>query len=55
MKKLTEKQKAHLWEKTRNVNFQASRRLEGVDTPLVTLSREDALVRIDALRRHYER
>jgi Protein of unknown function (DUF2559). len=55
MKKLTDKQKAQLWEKTRNSNFQASRRLEGVDSPLVTLSVEEALARIDALRGHYER
>ena len=55
MKKLTDKQKSRLWEKTRNANFQASRRLEGVDTPLVTLSAEEAKVRIEELRRHYER
>ena len=55
MKKLTDKQKALLWEKTRNVNFQASRRLEGVDIPLVTLDAEEVLVRIDELRGHYER
>ncbi|AGB76411.1 YhfG family protein [Pseudocitrobacter corydidari] len=55
MKKLTDKQKAQLWEKTRNENFQASRRLEGADIPLVTLSREDALTRIEQLRGHYER
>lgn len=55
MKKLTDKQKARLWEKTRNANFQASRRLEGVDTPLVTLSSDEALARIEELRRHYER
>jgi hypothetical protein len=29
--KLTDKQKSRLWEQQRNVNFQASRRLEGVD------------------------
>lgn len=29
MRSLTDKQKAQLWEQTRNVNFQASRRLEG--------------------------
>jgi len=28
MKKLTDKQKSRLWEKTRNANFQASRRIE---------------------------
>jgi hypothetical protein len=55
MKKLTDKQKAQLWEKTRNVNFQASRRLEAVDSPLVTLTSEEALARIVELRGHYER
>ena len=29
-KKLTDRQKSRLWEQDRNVNFQASRRLEGV-------------------------
>ncbi|HBU6431656.1 TPA: YhfG family protein [Klebsiella oxytoca] len=55
MKKLTEKQKSRLWEDRRNVNFQASRRLEGVDIPLINLTPEEALARIAALRRHYER
>jgi hypothetical protein len=55
VKKLTDKQKSRLWEQRRNVNFQASRRLEGVDIPLVTLSAEDALARLEELRRHYER
>ncbi|AVY97326.1 MULTISPECIES: YhfG family protein [Lelliottia] len=55
MKKLTDKQKSRLWEQQRNTNFQASRRLEGVDSPLVTLSAQDAEVRIQELRRHYER
>ena len=55
MKKLTDKQKSRLWEQQRNTNFQASRRLEGVDSPLVTLSVQDAEVRIQELRRHYER
>ncbi|EJX9721028.1 DUF2559 family protein [Salmonella bongori] len=32
-----------------------SRRLEGVESPLVTLTAEEALVRLDELRRHYER
>ncbi|EKI34614.1 conserved inner membrane protein [Escherichia coli 3006] len=31
MKKLTDKQKSRLWELQRNRNFQASRRLEGVE------------------------
>ncbi|MBJ3593481.1 YhfG family protein [Salmonella enterica subsp. enterica serovar Saintpaul] len=55
MKKLTDKQKSSLWEQWRNVNFQASRRLEGVDIPRVTLSAEEARVRLEELRRHYER
>ncbi|MDR8470634.1 DUF2559 family protein, partial [Acinetobacter baumannii] len=36
MRPLTDKQKSRLWEQTRNSNFQASRRLEGVSVPLVT-------------------
>nr|WP_196239066.1 MULTISPECIES: YhfG family protein [Citrobacter] len=44
-----------MWEQRRNANFQASRRLEGVDIPRVTLSAEDALARLEELRRHYER
>ncbi|MFY9994867.1 MAG: YhfG family protein [Leclercia sp.] len=55
MKKLTDKQKSRLWEQQRNANFQASRRLEGVDSPLVTLNAADAQVRLEELRRHYER
>lgn len=55
MKKLTDRQKSLHWEQQRNANFQASRRLEGVDSPLVTLSAEKALARLDELRRHYER
>ncbi|MBZ0060478.1 MULTISPECIES: YhfG family protein [unclassified Leclercia] len=55
MKKLTEKQKSRLWEQQRNANFQASRRLEGVDGPLVTLSADEAQLRLEELRRHYER
>lgn len=51
----TDKQKTRLWERTRNHNFQASRRLEGVDIPLVTLTADEALERLDSLRRHYER
>lgn len=52
---LTDKQKTRLWERSRNHNFQASRRLEGIDIPLVTLTFDEALVRLEALRRHYER
>ncbi|MCU6667932.1 YhfG family protein [Enterobacteriaceae bacterium H4N4] len=55
MKKLTDKQKSRLWEQQRNANFQASRRLEGVDSALITLSADDAQVRLEELRRHYER
>ncbi len=55
VKKLTDKQKSRLWEQRRNANFQASRRLEGVDILRVTLSAEDALARLEELRRHYER
>ncbi|GJL35558.1 hypothetical protein PUATCC27989T_04900 [Phytobacter ursingii] len=54
-KKLTDRQKSRLWEQDRNVNFQASRRLEGVESPLVTLTPDEAMTRIAALRRHYER
>ncbi len=43
MRPLTDKQKSRLWEQTRNTNFQASRRLEGVTVPLVTLTAEEAL------------
>ena len=55
MRPLTEKQKSRLWEQTRNPNFQASRRLEGVAVPLVTLTAEEALARLATLRREYER
>ncbi|MEJ5069243.1 YhfG family protein [Leclercia sp. G3L] len=55
MKKLTEKQKSRLWEQQRNANFQASRRLEGVDSPLVTLSTDEAQIRLEALGRQHER
>lgn len=54
MKKLTDRQKSRLWEQQRNVNFQASRRLEGVEHPLVTLNAAEALTRLEELRRHYE-
>ena len=55
MKKLTDKQKSRLWELQRNRNFQASRRLEGVDSPLVTLNADEAELRLEELRRQYER
>ncbi|MCY0725707.1 DUF2559 family protein, partial [Klebsiella pneumoniae] len=38
MRPLTDKQKSRLGEQTRNTNFQASRRLDGVTVPLVTLT-----------------
>ena len=55
MKKLTDRQKSRLWEQQRNINFQASRRLEGVDSELVTLTAEEATARLETLRREYER
>ncbi|EAA7192857.1 YhfG family protein [Salmonella enterica] len=51
----TDKQKSRFWEQRRNVNFQQSRRLEGIEIPLVALTADEALVRLDELRRHYER
>ncbi|CAI8813185.1 YhfG family protein [Kosakonia quasisacchari] len=54
-KKLTDRQKSRLWEQQRNVNFQASRRLENVDSEGVTLSSAEADARLEELRRHYER
>ena len=55
MRPLTDKQKSRLWEQTRNTNFQASRRLEGVTVPLVTLTAEELRVRMEMVRREYER
>ena len=55
MKKLTDRQKNRNWEQQRNTNFQASRRLEGLDSPLVTLTEQEAQARLEELRRHYER
>ncbi|SFU17215.1 Protein of unknown function [Kosakonia arachidis] len=54
-KKLTDRQKSRLWEQLRNVNFQASRQLEGIDRELITLTAEEANLRLAELRRHYER
>ncbi|WP_072037775.1 YhfG family protein [Enterobacter sp. Bisph1] len=54
-KKLTDRQKSRLWEQRRNANFQASRRLENVDSELITLSSEEAEERLAELRREYER
>ncbi|WP_434638432.1 YhfG family protein [Klebsiella sp. I138] len=54
MRSLTDKQKSQLWEQTRNANFQASRRLEGAEIPLVTLTAERALARLAELRRRHE-
>ncbi|WP_061386644.1 YhfG family protein [Salmonella enterica] len=55
MKKLTDKQKSRFWEQRRNVNFQQGRRLEGIAIPLVPRTADEALARLDELRRHYER
>jgi len=55
VKKLTDKQKSRLWEQQRNINFQASRRLEGVESPLVTLSADEAQRRLEELRGQHER
>lgn len=49
-KKLTDRQKSRLWEQQRNVNFQASRRLEGVDSPLVTLTAEEVETRLAEIK-----
>ncbi|MGS9059284.1 YhfG family protein, partial [Salmonella enterica subsp. enterica serovar Infantis] len=38
MKTLTDKQKSRFWDQRRNVNFQQSCRLEGIEIPLVTLT-----------------
>ncbi|MDI7397451.1 YhfG family protein [Cronobacter dublinensis] len=54
-RKLTDRQKSRLWDAQKNHNFQSSNRLEGIEVPLVTLSREEALARIEELRGHYER
>lgn len=54
MRSLTDKQKSRLWEQTRNVNFQASRQLEGAAVPLVTLSADEALARLAELRGRHE-
>lgn len=55
MKKMTEKQKARLFQQRRDENFQASNRLEGYTVEPVTLTAPEALARLDELRRHYER
>ncbi|MCT4715871.1 YhfG family protein [Enterobacteriaceae bacterium H18W14] len=54
-KKLTDKQKSRLWQQQRSRSFQASNRLEGIEVPLITLTRDEALARISVLRGHYER
>ncbi len=55
VKKLTEKQKSRLWQQQRSRTFQASNRLEGIEVPLITLTLEEALARINEVRGHYER
>lgn len=54
-RKLTDKQKSRLWEQKRNINFQASLRLEGRDIPLIELSADDAEQRLQEVRGRYER
>ncbi|CAM7978664.1 YhfG family protein [Atlantibacter hermannii] len=54
-KKLTDKQKSRLWEQKRNINFQASLRLEDRDIPLVELNADEAEQRLQEFRGHYER
>jgi hypothetical protein len=54
MRSLTDKQKSQLWEQTRNMNFQASRRLEGAAIPLVTLTAGQALARLAEIGRRHE-
>ena len=54
-KKLTDKQKSRLWQQQRSRSFQASSRLEGIEIPLITLTRDEALIRITELRGYYER
>ncbi|WP_275553514.1 YhfG family protein [Mixta sp. Marseille-Q2659] len=51
--KLTEKQKATLWQQRRNANFQASSKLEGLSFAEVTLNTEQATQRLAELRRQY--
>ncbi|MDU4094085.1 MAG: YhfG family protein [Pantoea sp.] len=51
--KLTEKQKATLWQQRRNANFLASSKLEGLSFAEVTLDAEQAEQRLAALRRQY--
>ncbi len=55
MKKLTDKQKSRLWELTRNRNFQASRRLEGVDDAAGYADCRRGAGAPGELRRQYER
>lgn len=54
-KKLTDKQKAALWQQHHNANFQASNCLEGYQIERVELSPQEALERLKTLRSHYER
>ncbi|MFD1800777.1 YhfG family protein [Mixta tenebrionis] len=51
--KLTEKQKAALWQQRRNANFLASSKLEGLTFAEVTLDAEQAGERLQALWRQY--
>ncbi|QWA11668.1 DUF2559 family protein [Sodalis ligni] len=55
MKKMTDKQKARLYQQRRNENYRESQRLQGFSAELITLTPQEALRRIDELRSHYER
>ncbi|WP_073983924.1 YhfG family protein [Salmonella enterica] len=55
VKKLTKKKKSRFGEQRRNFTSQKSCRLEGMETPLVPRTADEALARLDELRRHYER
>ncbi|WP_213993256.1 YhfG family protein [Sodalis sp. dw_96] len=55
MKKMTDKQKARLYQQRRNENYQQSQRIQGFPADEVTLTAEEALRRINELRSHYER
>ncbi|QHM73525.1 YhfG family protein [Mixta intestinalis] len=51
--KLTEKQKATLWQQRRNANFLASSKLEGLMFVEVTLDTGQATERLQTLWRQY--
>lgn len=53
--KLTDKQKARLWEHVRSPNFQASNRLENIAVDVITLDEATIAQRLETLRSDYER